>query len=110
MSEYPPEQWTTMLRRARLEAEKKKLEGLIIASIAGRNYGEWEQLTELVASAEVDAIETNLSCPHIEPGKVLMGRAAATDPELIKGILRVVKDAAKSIPVIGKITPHGANP
>jgi dihydroorotate dehydrogenase (fumarate) len=110
MSEYAPEQWVAMLRRARVEVEKWGLGGLIVASVAGRDYEEWERLTELIASAEVDAIETNLSCPHIEPGRALMGRAAATDPEVVRNILKVVKSAAKGLPVIGKITPHGANP
>jgi len=110
MSEYAPERWVTMLQRAKIEVERRGLDGLIIASIAGRSYEEWERLAELVASAEASAIEVNVSCPHIEPGTALMGRAAAADPEVVKSILKVVKGAAKGLPVIGKITPHGANP
>ncbi|MEM1620228.1 MAG: 4Fe-4S binding protein [Fervidicoccaceae archaeon] len=110
MSEYPPEKWVTMLKRSRSRISQMNLEGVIIASIAGRTYEEWEKLADLVASAEVDAIELNLSCPHVEPGEALMGRAASEDPSIVRKIVKSVKSYSKGIPVIGKLTPHGANP
>ncbi|RLG77800.1 MAG: hypothetical protein DRO12_01260 [Thermoprotei archaeon] len=110
MSSYTPEQWVDMLRRAKSEIARKKLEGVVIASIAGRNYEEWEKLTKLVTEGGADAIELNLSCPHVEPAqKELMGRAAAYDPEVVRNIVRRVKENTH-LPVIGKLTPHGANP
>jgi len=110
MSSYPPEQWVDILRRAKSEITRRKLEGVVIASIAGRNYEEWEKLARLVTEGGADAIELNLSCPHIEPSqKELMGRAAAYDLEVVRNIVRRVKENT-DLPVIGKLTPHGANP
>lgn len=110
MSEHPPDKWVTMLRSAKTNLTRMNSNGVIIASIAGRTYEEWEKLTDLVASADVDAIELNLSCPHVEPGTALMGRAASEDPNIVKQIVKSVKKCSKGIPVIGKLTPHGANP
>jgi len=110
MSVYPPEKWYTFIKRAKLEIARRGLEGVIIASIAGRTYEEWEKLTRLVTEAGADAIELNLSCPHIESGSgKLMGRAVAQDTNIVANIVKVVKENS-NIPVIGKLTPHGANP
>ncbi|MBS7606427.1 4Fe-4S binding protein [Candidatus Bathyarchaeota archaeon] len=106
MSEYEPERWVEEIRRIKKSTLGK--ESVLIASIAGRTFEEWENLTRLVEDAGADMIETNLSCPHIEKDS-LMGRTAALNPKLVSEIIRVVKKAA-SIPVVGKITPHGANP
>lgn len=110
MSEHPPDKWVEMLKKTKQDILRIGLEGIVIASIAGRNYKEWEILTDLIASTEVDAIELNLSCPHIESGEALMGRAASEDPNVVKNIVRIVKRSSKGIPIIGKLTPHGANP
>jgi dihydroorotate dehydrogenase (fumarate) len=110
MSEYSPEKWNIFLRKAKSEISRKGLEGIVIASIAGRTYEEWEKLARLVTEAEADAIELNLSCPHIEPeGGKLMGRAATQDMGIVANIVKVVKENT-NIPVIGKLTPQGANP
>jgi dihydroorotate dehydrogenase (fumarate) len=110
MSEYPPEKWPSLIKNAKSEISRKGLEGVIIASIAGRTYEEWERLTKLITEAEADAIELNLSCPHIEPeaGK-LMGRAVTQDLSIVANIVKTVKENTY-LPVIGKLTPHGANP
>jgi len=110
MSSYSPEKWVDMLKRAKVEIARRGLEGVVIASIAGRSYEEWEKLARLVTEGGADAIELNLSCPHTEPShKELMGRAATYDLEVIKNIVKRVKENTY-LPLIGKITPHGANP
>lgn len=106
MSEYEPERWVEEIKRVKKSALGK--ESILIASIAGRTFEEWENLARLVEDAGADMIETNLSCPHIEKDS-LMGRTAALNPKLVSEIIKVVKKTA-SIPVVGKITPHGANP
>lgn len=108
LSEYEPEKWVDFLREAKQNMKRQGLEGVLIASIGGRDYEEWRKLATMVEGAGVDAIETNLSCPHIEKGK-LMGRAVASDPNLVQNIVKTVKNAC-SIPVVCKITPHGADP
>jgi len=108
MSEYKPEKWAVFLRYIKKELKKRNLRGILIASIAGRSYDEWEKLTDIVTSADADAIELNLSCPHVEKGS-FMGRAATSDPEIVKNIIKIVKKRSGA-PVIGKLTPHGANP
>jgi dihydroorotate dehydrogenase subfamily 1 len=106
MSEYRPELWLRQISEAKKEA--KAHGGVIIASIAGRTFEEWEKLAKLVEEAGVDMVELNLSCPHLEKN-VLMGRAVSSSPEKVSEILKTIKKAT-SLPVIGKLTPHGANP
>ncbi|MEM3019509.1 MAG: 4Fe-4S binding protein [Candidatus Bathyarchaeia archaeon] len=82
----------------------------VIASIAGRNEEEWIRLAEKMADAGADMLELNLSCPHTRGVEnSLWGREAGSDPKACEFVIRTVKKAS-GIPVIGKITPDGANP
>jgi len=105
MSEHQPEAWASQIRDARGELGR---DGVIIASIAGRTFEEWRKLAALMDGSGADMLELNLSCPHMEGGE-LMGKAVSCDLELVSKIVRTVK-ASASIPVIGKLTPQGANP
>jgi len=105
MSELEPEAWVKELAKAKKEVGN---DGVLIASIAGRTYGEWEKLAALMQGAGADMLELNLSCPHIDEGG-LMGKAASYDAEIVSNVAKAVKGSA-SIPVIGKLTPQGANP
>ena len=108
MADLTPEQWAKEIENTRNTAEKHGC--ALIASIAGRDYEEWEKLAKLMENSGADMIELNLSCPHIEPGEsVLMGRSAGTSPELSEKIVRTVKKST-TLPVIGKLTPDGASP
>ncbi|MEM2788583.1 MAG: 4Fe-4S binding protein [Candidatus Bathyarchaeia archaeon] len=108
MSEYEPERWVKFIRDVKREMSRRGIRGGLIASIAGRSYEEWGKLAGMMEDAGADAIEINLSCPHIE-GEELMGRAVASRPEAIRNVIKAVKENS-SLPVIGKLTPHGANP
>jgi len=105
MSEHQPEAWASQIREARGELGR---DGVIIASIAGRTFEEWGRLAILMEGSGADMLELNLSCPHMEGGE-LMGKAVSYDVDLVSKIVRAVK-ASSSIPVIGKLTPQGANP
>jgi len=105
MSEHQPEAWASQIREARTELGR---DGVIIASIAGRTFDEWRRLAILMEGSGADMLELNLSCPHMEGGE-LMGKAVSYDLDLVTKIVRAVK-ASTSIPVIGKLTPQGANP
>ena len=107
MSEHSPEKWIEEIRK--IKRESSRHEGVLIASIAGRTFEEWEKLARLVEEAGADMIEVNSSCPHIGEKGALMGRAAAYNQQTLSQIIRTVKKAS-SVPVIGKITLHGANP
>ncbi|HDJ89119.1 MAG TPA: hypothetical protein ENG40_00285 [Thermoprotei archaeon] len=104
MSELKPEKWVNEIKRIKERYPDK----FLIASIAGRNLEEWEKLSRLVDEAGADAIELNLSCPHVEKDE-FMGKAAAGKTNIIYNIVKTVRKTA-SIPVIGKLTPQGANP
>ncbi|RLE92585.1 MAG: hypothetical protein DRN04_09910 [Thermoprotei archaeon] len=104
MSEIEPEKWVNEIKKVK----EKYPDRLLVASIAGRSLEEWEKLARLVDEAGADAIELNLSCPHVEKEE-FMGKAAAKKTDIIYNIVKTVKKAA-SIPVIGKLTPQGANP
>lgn len=105
MSEHQPEEWASQIKDARGELGR---DGVIIASIAGRTFEEWRKLAALMEGSGADMLELNLSCPHLEGGE-LMGKAVSSDLDLVSKIVRAVK-ASASIPVIGKLTPQGANP
>jgi len=105
MSEHQPEAWASQIRDARGELGR---DGVMIASIAGRTFEEWRKLAALMEGSGADMLELNLSCPHMEGGE-LMGKAVSSDLDLVSKIVRAVK-ASASIPIIGKLTPHGANP
>ncbi|MGQ9596920.1 MAG: 4Fe-4S binding protein [Thermoproteota archaeon] len=106
MSEYKPELWFKMIGEAKKEV--RGYGGVIIASIAGRTFGEWESLAKLVEGAGADMVELNLSCPHLEKDE-LMGRAVSSSPRRVSEVIKMVKNST-SLPVIGKLTPHGTNP
>lgn len=78
----------------------------IIASIMGRNPGEWGELADMVQEAGCDAIELNLSCPAkattIEEG---LGYIIGQNPELAAEATQAVKGAS-AVPVIPKLTPN----
>jgi dihydroorotate dehydrogenase subfamily 1 len=108
MADLKPEEYAKEIEKTKSTARQHNC--VLIASIAGRNYEEWEKLAKLMETSGADMIELNLSCPHLEPGETaLMGRSAGTSPELSEKIVRAVKKST-SLPVIGKLTPDGANP
>ena len=107
MSPYDPRTWAKHLRSVKKVARERGV--VVIASIAGRDLEEWSKLARLAESSGADMIELNLSCPHVEEEeRSLMGKVAAKSG-VIENVIKVVKEST-SIPVIGKLTPHGANP
>lgn len=105
---FKPEVWVKEVKRAKKAA--RSYESVLIASIAGRDHEEWANLAQMMETAGADMIELNLSCPHVEPGEgALWGRVAGGDPKAAEDVVRVVREAV-GIPIIGKLTPDGANP
>jgi len=108
MSPYDPITWARQLKVVKEEAKRNKT--VVIASIAGRNLNEWERLAKLAENSGADMIELNLSCPHVEEEEeTLMGKAITAKSEVLENVIKTVKSSV-SIPIVGKLTPHGVNP
>ncbi|HEY3313840.1 MAG TPA: NAD-dependent dihydropyrimidine dehydrogenase subunit PreA [Bacillota bacterium] len=88
---------------------KKEFPGKVVAaSIMGAKKEHWEELVRRLEAAGVDLIECSFSCPHGMPEKG-MGSAVGQSPELTEVTARWVKDAAKRVPVVIKLTPQIAD-
>jgi len=82
-----------------------KKEGVkTIASIYGGSVNEFVKVVKKIEDAGANAIELNLSCPHVETVGMQMGQ----DPELVKKIVKAVKSEVH-LPVFTKLTPNVSN-
>jgi dihydroorotate dehydrogenase (NAD+) catalytic subunit len=89
------------------EDEVKILKDLnipIIGSIFGLNSVEFIELGKKMQSYGVDALELNMSCPHVKGHGLEIGM----DPILVKEITSSVKEST-NIPVFVKISPNLMN-
>ncbi len=82
----------------------KKAGVLTVGSIFGGDAKEFSTLGAAMEGYGVDAIELNLSCPHVEG----FGSEVGSNPDLIRSVVGAVKDAVK-IPVWAKMTPNVAD-
>src|SRR5476651_1064137 len=62
----------------------------------------WQELAVACQEQDCDALELNLSCPHMD--RPDMGSNVGKDKELVSIVTKVVKEVAK-IPVWAKLTP-----
>jgi len=76
----------------------------IVTSIFGSLPEDFQILATKMESSGADAIELNLSCPHVKG----VGMQIGHDPEFIHTIVSAVKSVVK-IPVITKLTPNVTN-
>jgi dihydroorotate dehydrogenase (NAD+) catalytic subunit len=87
--------------------EMKELENTgvpTIVSIYGYSSEEFAKVAETVAKMGADAIELNVSCPHIKKA----GAEIGCDPLLLTDVVKEVKKKVAK-PVIVKLTPNVAN-
>ena len=84
------------------EAKKSKIP--IIASIFGFNEDEYAQAASFANKANVDALELNVSCPHVEKVGVEIG----LNPDLLKKVTRAVKKSFQG-PIIVKLSPNASD-
>ena len=92
--------------RKRVKILKKEFPNkVIITSIMGASKEEWQELVRALEDAGSDMIECSFSCPQgsmgEEPGAMLAQNVRATQK-----VTAWVKEAAKNIPVVIKITPQ----
>lgn len=82
----------------------KKIEVPTIISIYGYSVEEFCNVAETAVQIGADALELNVSCPHIERA----GAEIGCDPLLLKNIVREVKKKVDK-PIITKLTPNVTN-
>ena len=82
----------------------KTIRGPIIVSIFGSTTKEFIKVAKIAEEIEADAIELNVSCPHIKKA----GAAIGSDKLLLKEIVKNIKKAI-DLPIIVKLTPNVTN-
>lgn len=75
----------------------------LIVSVFGFSPEEYAEVAEIACEAGADAIELNLSCPHVKG----TGSEIGQDPEMVKRVVRMVKGSINR-PVFAKLTPNTA--
>jgi dihydroorotate dehydrogenase (NAD+) catalytic subunit len=73
----------------------------LIVSVYGYSAEEYEEVAKVAAEAGADAVELNVSCPHVKE----TGSEIGQNPKLLTQVIRQVK-AATSKPVIVKLSPN----
>lgn len=79
-------------------------EVLIIASVYGGALKDFVSTVDVIAQTPVDAIELNVSCPHVKK----MGLEVGQDPVLLREIIKSVKSII-GCPVFTKLSPNTSN-
>jgi dihydroorotate dehydrogenase (NAD+) catalytic subunit len=73
----------------------------LIVSVYGYSAEEYAEVAKAVAEAGADAVELNVSCPHVKE----TGSEIGQNPKLLKDTVRQVKAAVRK-PVIVKLSPN----
>jgi dihydroorotate dehydrogenase (NAD+) catalytic subunit len=80
---------------------KTVVQAPLIVSVFGYSADEYAQVAHKAVKAGADAVELNVSCPHVK----LTGSEIGQNPALLKEVVSKVK-AAVSEPVIVKVSPN----
>jgi dihydroorotate dehydrogenase (NAD+) catalytic subunit len=84
--------------------ELSDLDVPLIVSIYGYSAKEYGKIARMAEGSGADALELNLSCPHVKR----IGAEIGQNPEKIREIVREVK-AHVEVPVFAKLTPNVAD-
>ena len=76
----------------------------IIVSVYGFSPEDYAEASEIADKMGADAIELNISCPHVKKA----GAEIGSDPNLLANIVKEVKKTVNK-PVIAKLTPNVTN-
>src|SRR5687767_6029824 len=103
ISDKPLDWWIPRIARIK----QAHPDGVLVASImAGSGSDEelraWQTLATACQDQGADALELNLSCPHMD--RADMGSNIGKDTELISVVTQAVKEVAR-IPIWAKLTP-----
>ena len=103
ISDKPLDWWIGKLSRIKKQHPTKMLVASIMAgSGSDEELRHWQTLGTACEAEGVDALELNLSCPHMD--RPDMGSNIGKDQELISVVTHAVREAVK-IPVWAKLTP-----
>jgi dihydropyrimidine dehydrogenase (NAD+) subunit PreA len=95
--------WVPRIGRIKRAHPTRVLVASIMAgSGSDAELSHWQTLARACQDEGADAIELNLSCPHMD--RPDMGSNIGKDPELIAIVCRAVKEVAR-VPVWAKLTP-----
>jgi len=83
---------------------KRGLRVPFVASVFGFFPEEFAQVAKILAKAGADAVELNVSCPHVER----TGSEIGQDPALVREVVRAVRSTIDK-PVVVKLTPNVAD-
>jgi dihydroorotate dehydrogenase (NAD+) catalytic subunit len=72
-----------------------------VVSMYGYSAEEYAEVAEKAASAGADAVELNVSCPHVKE----TGSEIGQNPQILTSVVRKVKGAVK-VPVFVKLSPN----
>jgi dihydroorotate dehydrogenase (NAD+) catalytic subunit len=84
--------------------KQRNSEVRIIASVYGGAVKDFVSTVDVIAQTAVDAIELNVSCPHVKK----MGVEVGQDPALLREIVNSVKSIT-GCPVFTKLSPNTSN-
>ena len=103
ISDKPLEWWIGRLARIKKAHPTKILVASIMAgSGSDEELAHWQTLAKACQDDGVDALELNLSCPHMD--RADMGSNIGKDREQISIVTHVVREVAR-VPVWAKLTP-----
>ena len=103
ISDQPLEQWLPDLEEIKTTWPDRMLIASIMAGAGSEAEMEnWRKLARACVAAGCDAIELNMSCPHMD--RKDMGAHIANDEDIIRSILTAVTGAV-SVPIWVKLTP-----
>ena len=103
ISDQPLDLWLPDLEDIKKTYPTRMLIASIMAGADGDDeMANWQKLARAVVDVGCDAIELNLSCPHMD--RKDMGANIANDEDVVRRILKAVK-AAVDVPIWVKLTP-----
>ena len=103
ISDKPLDWWIPRIARVKQAHPDRVLVASIMAgSGSDEELRAWQTLATACQEQGADALELNLSCPHMD--RADMGSNIGKDTELISVVAQAVKEVAK-IPVWAKLTP-----
>jgi len=86
------------------EVKQFRVEVPIIVSVYGFSAEEFAEVARIAEKAGADALELNVSCPHVEK----TGSEIGQSPSLVAEVVEKVKSATKK-PIFLKLTPNVAD-
>ncbi|MEQ3728138.1 MAG: tRNA-dihydrouridine synthase [Tateyamaria sp.] len=103
ISDQPLDIWLPDLEEIKTTYPDRMLIASIMAGAGGLDeMNNWRKLATSCVNAGCDALELNLSCPHMD--RKDMGANIANDEDIIRSILQAVT-CAVSVPIWVKLTP-----